>query len=757
MTQTGALGSGNVDLGLNAALTFDGVDATAGSRTINHNSSTNQLGTNTGTYFYNGASAGAATFNNNALGAYLWIDASTAGSATINNNVGRTYFVNGSTAGAATITNNGGPIYFRDTASADNARIANIAGTVDISEATAGTSIGSLSGAGNVLLGSNQLTVGNPNLADTISGQISGSGALVKTGTGSLTLAGANTYTGSTTISGGMLQLGNGGTTGSVLGNIANNGTLAINRSDNFSLGAVVSGSGQLQHVGSGTTILTAGNSYTGGTSLDAGTLQVSNDGNLGNASGGLSFNGGTLHTTGAPFVSSRNVLSVGNVTIVSDKDLNMGGIFNGSGNLQVTSSGAITLTNASNDFHGLVKLTGVTTQITDANALTLGTLATGALTAVSTGALNLGSGNIGADLSATSNGGAISQSGALAVSGASTLNAGAGAITLTNAANNFIGAVSATGNGVSITIAGDLNVATLANGAVNLIACGNLNLPVGAIAAGTSDLTLAANGGALTTSGNLSGANVSLTGRVSVTLVDSVTASGAVNLNSSAGAISQPSGVVPATTLTGSSVGDTTLNAANQIITLGNFSAANFSLKNNGALTVAGTLSAGNVAIDVSNATTLVTGAIHASGATGTTVNAGTLQIGNGGTFGEITGNVVDNAVLAFNRSDAVTLASAVSGTGLLRQADSGTLTLTGANSYRGGTELKTGVRCRSATTLRWARARCRWTRARRWALPPTVCSWPTALFSPAPTTLSSTPVALPPPWPARSPAAAR
>ncbi len=67
--------------------------------------------------------------------------------------------------------------------------------------------IGSLSGTGNVLLGSGTLNVAGPN-STTYSGKISGTGGLTKSGTGTLTLSGINTYKGDTTISGGTLQLG---------------------------------------------------------------------------------------------------------------------------------------------------------------------------------------------------------------------------------------------------------------------------------------------------------------------------------------------------------------------------------------------------------------------------------------------------------------------------------------------------------------------------------------------------------------------
>ena len=88
--------------------------------------------------------------------------------------------------------------------------------------------IGSLAGVGNVTLGSATLTTGNDNTSTTFSGVISGTGGLVKIGAGTLTLTGANTYIGPTIVSGGMLQVGNGGT----VGNIGGNGSFGIDRSD---------------------------------------------------------------------------------------------------------------------------------------------------------------------------------------------------------------------------------------------------------------------------------------------------------------------------------------------------------------------------------------------------------------------------------------------------------------------------------------------------------------------------------------------
>ena len=92
--------------------------------------------------------------------------------------------------------------------------------------------------------------------ASTLSGAITGVGAWTKAGPGTLTLTGANTYSGGTTVSAGTLQLGAGGTTGSITGNVANNGILAFNRSDVVTFGGVISGTGSVQQNGTGTTVL---------------------------------------------------------------------------------------------------------------------------------------------------------------------------------------------------------------------------------------------------------------------------------------------------------------------------------------------------------------------------------------------------------------------------------------------------------------------------------------------------------------------
>ena len=153
-------------------------------------------------------------------------------------------------------------------------------GTFDISHTTSGASVVSLSGSGVVDLGGQTLTLDTQN--GIFTGVISDSGVgsntvgTVVLATGTQVLTGANTYTGNTAIAAGsILQVGNGGTTGSIAGNVADDGTLVFDRADNFTYSGVVFGTGALTQVGAGTTLLNGVNTITGVTTVQAGVLEV--------------------------------------------------------------------------------------------------------------------------------------------------------------------------------------------------------------------------------------------------------------------------------------------------------------------------------------------------------------------------------------------------------------------------------------------------------------------------------------------------
>jgi autotransporter-associated beta strand protein len=136
-----------------------------------------------------------------------------------------------------------------------------------------------------------------PGTSLTMSSAIGGAGALRKSNAGTLVLAADNTYIGGTTISAGTLQLGAGATTGGIVGDVTDNGMLAFDRSDKLTFGGAISGSGAVSQIGSGTTILTADSPYTGGTTVNSGTLVV---GNLVHSTAALSGGGPITVWSGA-------------------------------------------------------------------------------------------------------------------------------------------------------------------------------------------------------------------------------------------------------------------------------------------------------------------------------------------------------------------------------------------------------------------------------------------------------------------------
>lgn len=132
----------------------------------------------------------------------------------------------------------------------------------------------------------------------TVDRTMDGSGALIKTGQGTLVLTGNTTHTGGTSIESGILKIGGGGNTGSLLGNIENNGHLEFHRSDNITFGGVISGTGDLTKWGDGNLTLTNSHTYTGATFIKQGTLTV--NGAISGAGGLVTIDSGaTLNGSG--------------------------------------------------------------------------------------------------------------------------------------------------------------------------------------------------------------------------------------------------------------------------------------------------------------------------------------------------------------------------------------------------------------------------------------------------------------------------
>jgi len=130
------------------------------------------------------------------------------------------------------------------------------------------------------------------------------SGSVTQQGGNTIALIGNNTYPGGTTISAGVLQIGNGGTTGSVgTGAIADNAELDFNLSSSATYSQVISGSGKIVQLGSGTTTLSGANTYTGQTIVSNGTLVVT----------GTVAEGGDLYIEGGTLISGGTGLLVTN------------------------------------------------------------------------------------------------------------------------------------------------------------------------------------------------------------------------------------------------------------------------------------------------------------------------------------------------------------------------------------------------------------------------------------------------------------
>ena len=230
--------------------------------------------------------------------------------------------------------------------------------------------VGRMSGAGNFALTATDnsavtLSIGGngAGASDTISGTISGLGSLTKVGSGTLTLSANNSYAGLTTVSAGSLQIGNGGTTGSVGGNIANNAALVFNRSNDLVQSGSIYGTGSVTKQGAGTLSLTGGLGFSGGLTVSGGTVAISN-----NASG---TSVGTVTVTAGTSVAMPR-LSIGSGTLRAG-GVNLGNSAGQRGGLSISGSANFASSVANTWFSVGVSGAGVVDQSGGQAAYTLG------------------------------------------------------------------------------------------------------------------------------------------------------------------------------------------------------------------------------------------------------------------------------------------------------------------------------------------------------------------------------------------------
>ncbi|MEY3275846.1 MAG: hypothetical protein RL153_1112, partial [Verrucomicrobiota bacterium] len=527
-------------------------------------------------------------------------------------------------------------------------------------------------------------------------------GGIRKTGAGTLLLSGNNSYLGTTTISAGTLQVGNGGTTGSLgSGNVVNNGSLVFNRSNDFSLGNTISGSGSVTKAGAGTLSLATVHSHSGGTFVNGGTLHLSaGESGTGRIRGDVTVAAGarllmTAHNTWGwdPGVKVNTVTNTGGlVENTAAGGIGWGITYRMTGG-ELRSNGGVGVLASHYSMGGG---TTITTFASESPATISGVVRLREDNPNNMLPIDVADGAASPDLVFSA---AIDQSSNLPNGGIT--KTGAGTLLLSGN-NTFTGGVRVREGSVSVT--GSLannanNVATVESGAVLSIdrhdlfggAYAAVVLPFvvqagGVLRGGVNSATgggflnalgpVTLNGGTLLSSGSHA---IAGTPGYSFLLAGTVTANGGATTSVIDG---------PGFTLGSGSVNSTTFNVADGSAavdllvsgSLGNGPGTTWPTPQASSLVKTG---AGAMLLSANNTYTGTT-----------TISGGTLQVGNGGTTGTLgSGNVVNNATLAFNRSDDLAVGNVISGTGGLLKQGAGVLSLTGSNSISGATTISAGT----------------------------------------------------------------
>ncbi|EKU28163.1 outer membrane autotransporter barrel domain-containing protein 9 [Alcaligenes sp. HPC1271] len=520
-----------------------------------------------------------------------------------------------------------------------------------------------------------------------LSGQISGSGNLIKEGEGTLRLSNTANRYGDTQILAGTLI----GNASSLSGNVLNQGTLVFEQSSAGQFQGELSGAGSLLKTGAGTLVLSGQNSYTGGTTLADGRLEVSQDANLGAVSSELRFQGGTLVATDS-FSTARDIalLDAGQFEINDDSTLDLNGTVSGTAELIKDGNGTLALS-GNNSYQGDTVLKQGTVQVArDANlgdsssklVFKGGTLATSdSFSSARAASFLVDASWKVADSTALNLSGTLSGTGALNKSGAGTL--------VLSGQNSYQGGTSITDGTVQVSQDANLGdiqgQVSLNNGTLavtdSFASARQIELEQTGTIAVNANTSLSLNG-AITGIGSLE-----KTGTGTVILAGTNTYVGGTALHEGRVVVSQDSnlgsgalnfqGGTLATTDSFDSTRQLTLNqaghlgvAANTVLGLSGQISGSGNLIKEGA----GTLRLSNTANRYGN----------------TQILAGTL-IGNASS---LSGNVLNQSALVFEQASAGRFQGELSGAGSLLKTGAGALTLSGNNSgYTGHSTVSEGT----------------------------------------------------------------
>nr|MBA3937711.1 autotransporter-associated beta strand repeat-containing protein [Planctomycetota bacterium] len=354
--------------------------------------------------------------------------------------------------------------------------------------------VGSLAGAGSVTLGSATLTCGGDATSTTLSGVISGTGAVTKAGAGTMTLSGVNTYTGATTVSAGTLTNGAAGViadTSAVtvasgatwnlanfnetVGSLAGAGSITLGSATltcggdatSTTLSGVISGTGAMTKAGAGTMTLSGVNTYTGVTTVSAGTLTNGAAGVIADTSAvtvasGAIWNLANFNETVGSLAGAGSI-TLGSATLTCGGDATsttLSGVISGTG--AVTKAGAGTMT-----LSGVNTYTGATT-VSVGTVLVSGSTVAGSAVTVANGATLGGTGTVagtvalaaGSTLAPGLGGTAIGTltTGSVTCNATSTFSVDLDGTTPTNDRESTTG---------TVACAGTLTIATIANAAL--------------------------------------------------------------------------------------------------------------------------------------------------------------------------------------------------------------------------------------------------------------------------------------------------